>query len=182
MAGPLGLTSVPKAPWAWAHLTPVSQRSLLSSEKCARTRVSISTSPNGRLPMSSAVCPGGRFEPVGDAGSRIRSVTQELVQAANGASPDPTRVWAVADYSLKALFGDTRRGSRALEVGSSSRTMDHSWLSVSDRRLPLRAGIAAARVGRSGSDLARHTIAGLWPESSLAADTTRWSRCRQGRA
>ena len=59
----------------------------------------------GRLPMSSAVCPGGQLESAGGVENRIRSVAQELLRAANGASPDPGRVWALADDSLRALFG-----------------------------------------------------------------------------
>jgi hypothetical protein len=58
----------------------------------------------GRLPFAPAICPSGQFEPVGNADGTIRAVTEELLQAANGTSPDPAQVWAIMDDSFRGLF------------------------------------------------------------------------------
>jgi streptogramin lyase len=58
----------------------------------------------GRLPYSVAFCPSGPFEPVGNADRAIRDITEALLQAANGTSPDPAKVWAIMDDSFRELF------------------------------------------------------------------------------
>jgi hypothetical protein len=58
----------------------------------------------GRLPFAPAICPGGSFEPSGNADRAIPNITEVLLQAANGRSPDPAKVWAIMDDSFKGLF------------------------------------------------------------------------------
>jgi hypothetical protein len=58
----------------------------------------------GRLPYSVAFCPSGPFEPVGNADRAIPNITEALLQAANGASPDPATVWAIMDDSFRELL------------------------------------------------------------------------------
>jgi hypothetical protein len=58
----------------------------------------------GRLPYSVAHCPGGPFEPSGNADRAIPDITEALLQAANGTSPDPAKVWAIMDDSFRELF------------------------------------------------------------------------------
>lgn len=58
----------------------------------------------GRLPFAPPVCPSSRFEPVPDADRAIPDITEALLQAANGTSPDPAKVWAIMDDSFKGFF------------------------------------------------------------------------------
>lgn len=51
-----------------------------------------------------AICPGGPFEPFGNADRAIPNITEALLQAANGTSPDPAKVWAIMDDSFRELF------------------------------------------------------------------------------